>query len=206
MKRGAGGRRQKKMEQFRQPVFKIFTGPMFGSKTTQMLACIDRYRYQNKCCIAFKPLMDNRFTVDKIQTHSGLSIEATCVSSGEEITKRVEEIRAETGGQVDVVAVDEAFMIEGSADALINLYREGVNIVVASIQMSFLGNPFHEVKEMMPWATHISVCPAVCPKTGADAYYTYKKQCDENEVAVGGSEMYEPRCLTRHDLISRRRS
>lgn len=190
---------------YREPVFKIFTGPMFGSKTTQMLACIDRYRYQNKVCVAFKPVMDDRYITDKIQTHSGLSIEATCVKTGEEILDVIDNIETTQNCLVDVVAVDEAFMIEGSADALITLYRMGVNVVVASIQMSFMGNPFHEIKEMMPWATHISVCPAVCPKSGADAYYTYKKKSDENEVAVGGSEMYEPRCLSQHDLIGKRR-
>lgn len=182
---------------YRDPVFKVFTGPMFGSKTTQMLACVDRYRYQNKAVIAFKPKMDDRYEKEKIQTHSGLSIDAICVSSGNEILKKIREAKE----SVNVVAVDEAFMIEGVAEALISLYRSGVSVVVASIQMSFLGNPFHEIKEMLPWATHIHVCPAVCPKTGADAYYTYKKDCDENEVDVGGSEMYEPRCLTQHDLI-----
>ncbi len=190
------------MTAYREPVFKIFTGPMFGSKTTQMLACIDRYRYQNKVCIAFKPQMDDRYQHDKIQTHSGLSIEAMCVKTGHEITEAIKQYKK----PIDVIAVDEAFMIEGSAEALIALYRSGINVIVASIQMSFLGNPFHEIKEMMPWATHINVCPAVCPKTGADAYYTYKKMCDENEVAVGGSEMYEPRCLSQHDLIRNRRS
>jgi thymidine kinase len=140
--------------------------------------------------------MDTRFSKEKIQTHSGLSIDAFCVSSGEEIRKKVEE------GNYDVVAVDEAFMISGSSSILIDLYRAGVNIIVASIQMSFLGNPFHEIKEMLPWATHIYVCPSVCPKTGADAYYTYKKDYDNNELDVGGSEMYEPRCLLQHEHIS----
>lgn len=191
---------------FRDPVFKIFTGPMFGSKTTQMLACIDRYRYQNKTCVAFKPAMDDRYDIDKIQTHSGLSIEANCVKTGQEILEIVDKMEKDQNKPVDVVAVDEAFMIKGSAEALINLYRSGINVCVASIQMSFLGNPFDEIKDMMPWATHISVCPAVCPKTGSDAYYTYKKMTDDNEVAVGGSELYEPRCLSQHDLIRKGRT
>ena len=130
---------------FRDPVFKIFTGPMFGSKTTQMLACIDRYRYQNKTCVAFKPAMDDRYDVDKIQTHSGLSIEANCVKTGQEILEIVDKMEKDQNKPVDVVAVDEAFMIKGSAEALINLYRSGINVCVASIQMSFLGNPFDEI-------------------------------------------------------------
>ena len=185
------------MIRFRDPVFKIYTGPMFGSKTTQMLACVDRYRYQNKKVLAFKPKMDVRYQQEKIQTHSGLSIEAICVSTGKEIINAVKNSKIE----VDVVAVDEAFMIDGVAKCLIDLYRSGISVIVASIQMSFLGNPFEEVKEMLPWATHISVCPAVCPRTGADAYYTYKKESNENELDVGGSELYEPRCLSQHNHI-----
>ena len=135
---------------YRDPVLKIFTGPMFGSKTTQMLACIDRYRYQNKTCVAFKPSMDDRYETDKIQTHSGLSIEATCVKTGQQILNTVRDVESTKNLHVDVVAIDEAFMIEGSADAIISLYRSGINVIVASIQMSFMGNPFHEIKEIMP--------------------------------------------------------
>ena len=183
------------------PEFVIFTGPMFGSKTTRLLAVVDRYQRQNRSVIAFKPSIDTRYTKSNITTHNGGAVPAICVNSGDCVVQYIKRKNL----LPDVVAVDEAFMIEGSADALITLYRTGVNVVVASIQMSFMGNPFHEIKEMMPWATHISVCPAVCPKSGADAYYTYKKKSDENEVAVGGSEMYEPRCLSQHDLIGKRR-
>ena len=40
------------------PEFIIFTGPMFGSKTTKLLAAVDRYVYQNKVIMAFKPKLD----------------------------------------------------------------------------------------------------------------------------------------------------
>ena len=30
----------------RVPEFIIFTGPMFGSKTTRLIAAVDRFRYQ----------------------------------------------------------------------------------------------------------------------------------------------------------------
>ena len=30
------------------PEFVIFTGPMFGGKTTKLLSAIERYKYQNR--------------------------------------------------------------------------------------------------------------------------------------------------------------
>ncbi len=57
---------------------------------------------------------------------------------------------------------------------------------------------------MLPWATHIEKCPAVCPVCGKDAYYTYKKNDDGVEIAIGGAELYEPRCFDHHPLMNQR--
>jgi thymidine kinase len=181
------------------PQLIIFTGPMFGSKTTKMLAAIDRYRYQNQRIAAFKPIMDDRYSSLEIKTHSGGCIPAVGVNTGEDILQHVYEKQL---GEVDVVAVDEAFMIEGSAEALLDLFRRGKTIVVSSLQLSASGNVFEEIRDIMPWATKIEVCPAVCPITGRDAYYTHRKLDGLEEIAVGGADMYEPRCWEHHSYVN----
>ena len=168
------------------PEFVIFTGPMFGGKTSRMLASLDRAKYQSKKIIAFKPKMDHRYAEEKIVTHGGSQWNAVCVSSGDEIY--------EIAKDSEVVAVDEAFMIDGVADALIRLFKHGKSIYVSSIQLSAWGDSFSEVQEMFPWATRVEVCPAVCPKSGRDAYYTVAKVDGLNQIDVGGHEKYEPRC------------
>lgn len=163
---------------------------MFGSKTTRMLAAIDRYRYQNKSFLAFKPKMDERYTASFIATHSGGKIPAICVDTGEGVLQAIEH-HCEP---VDIVAVDEVFMIPDIAKALIKLFQTGYTIITSSIQLSASNKVFDEIRDIMPWATRIEVCPAVCPICGADAYYTHRKVEDIEEIAVGGSELYEPRC------------
>jgi len=182
------------------PVFVIFTGPMFGSKTTRMLAAIDRYRYQSRSVVAFKPVIDDRYSSSDISTHSGGRLSAICVKTGEEIETVVHSLTK----KVDVIAVDEAFMIEGSAKSLVNLFQAGYTVVVSSLQLSASGNVFEEIRDMMPWATRIEVCSAVCPVTGRDAYYTHRKVEGLEEIAVGGSDLYEPRCWEMHTYINRR--
>ena len=154
----------------RDPEFIIFTGPMFGSKTTRMLAAVDRYRWQNNKIVAFKPQIDDRYSINQISTHNGANIPAQCVSCAEDIINHLNEI-----GDFDVIAVDEAFMIKGVAETLLTYFRNGKTIVVSTLQLSSKGEPFLEVKEMMPWATKIDICPAVCPVTGRDAFYTHRK-------------------------------
>lgn len=182
------------------PEFVIFTGPMWGSKTTRMLAAVDRYRYQKRSVVAFKPVMDDRYSEQEIRTHSGGSLPAIGVNTGADIEDYLRQIAV----SVDVIAVDEAFMIDGSAETLVKLYRTGKTVVVSSLQLSASGNVFTEVRDMMPWATKIEVCPAVCPITGRDAYYTHRKVDGLSEIVVGGSELYEPRCWQHHSYMNLR--
>lgn len=168
---------------------------MFGSKTTKMLTVLERASYQNKRVIAFKPKMDERYSKGEIVTHAGLRFDAHNVQSGEEIL--------EMASNYDVIGVDEAFMIEGSANALLELFRKGKTVAVSSIQLSASGNPFDEIKDLLPWATHIEVCPAVCVVSGDDAYYTVRKLEGLSEIEVGGAETYEPRAWSCTPFVNR---
>jgi len=179
------------------PEFIIFTGPMFGSKTTRLLASIDRYRYQSKSIVAFKPKMDDRYSDVEIVTHSGGKLPAVGVNTGLDMLEYIKRSHE----KFNVVAVDEAFMIEGVSDALLSLFREGKTVVVSSLQLSATGNVFEEVRDMMPWATKIEICPAVCTVTGRDAYYTHRKFVGE-EITVGGADLYEPRCWEFHSFMN----
>ena len=182
----------------KDPEFIIFTGPMFGSKTTRLLASVDRYRYQNKDIIAFKPMMDDRYSELEICTHSGGKMPAVGISSGQGVLKYLADSKVD----YDVVAIDEAFMIDGIAEAALTLFREGKTIIISSLQLSASGNVFEEIRDMMPWATKIQICPAVCPITGRDAFYTHRKVSGLEEIAVGGSDMYEPRCWEYHTYMN----
>ena len=166
--------------QLRDPEFVIFTGPMFGSKTTRLLASVDRYKYQNKNIVAFKPRMDNRYSNVEICTHSGGKINAVGVETGQDILRYINE----TETTFDVVAIDEAFMIDGCAEVALELFRRGITVIISSLQLSASGSVFEEDRDMMPWATKIEICPAVCPITGRDAFYSHRKIDSIDEISV----------------------
>lgn len=173
--------------------FKVFTGPMFGGKTTRLLAAIERDVIRGKNVLCFKPKIDVRYSENKITSHLGAAVDAILVTTGEEIIGYVDHV----GKDVDSIAVDESFMIPGCGEALIQLFQRGLNVYVSSLQLSSNPKPysFNEMVTMLPWATKVEVCPAICTVCGADAYYTYKKGGDLNAtVEVGGAELYEPRC------------
>lgn len=184
------------------PTFSVYTGCMFSSKTTAMLMALERFKYQNKRIIAFKPAIDDRYGKDEIVSHSGWRHPAICVKDATEVLQHL----SNAAERPDVVAVDELFMINGIADVLIWLFQNGFSIVAATIDLSAQGKAWCEVEKVLPWATKIEKCVAVCTVCGRDAAYTHKKQvsdetsCDQ-KIVVGGADVYEPRCAFHHPFV-----
>jgi thymidine kinase len=173
---------------------------MWSGKSSALLAFTDRCRHQGRHVDVFKAARDDRYSTGEIVTHAGWKIAAVPVDSGRAVIEHV----IENPGVPDVVVVDEAFMIDGIATAVIELYRVGATIAVSSLDMSAHGKPFQEIQLMMPWATQIEKLTAVCTICRGDARYTWKKGgIHDVEVEVGGSEIYEPRCILHHPIINR---
>lgn len=163
---------------------------------------LERYKYQKKNVIVFKPKIDTRYSDDHIVSHLGWKIEAITVESGSEMLSSLQTLSVKP----DVVAVDEMFMINGSGEVLIWLYRQlGMSIVVSTLDLSYTGKPFDEVTQILPWATLVEKCTAVCTVCGEDARYTHKKVTNDEEILVGGAEIYEPRCFSHHLMVNKRR-
>jgi thymidine kinase len=182
------------------PTFTVYCGAMFSAKTSRLLLDLERFKYQHKRVMVFKPALDDRYSDVEIVSHSGWKHEAIVVKSGPDILEAL--TNAET--PPDVVAVDEAFMISGVAEVLIWLYRTGVSVVVSTLDLSFSGKSFHEVEKLLPWATRVEKCAAVCTECGRDAYYTHKKNVSGEEIEVGGAELYSPRCFRHHLAVDNR--
>ena len=173
--------------------FIIFTGPMFGGKTSRMLSQLERAKYKKKVIKLFNPNIDSRYSNKSVVSHNGNRWESIGIDRGEEIYDHV--------GKADVVAVDEAFMIPNVSDVLLDLYKKGKQVYVSSLQLSSEGTAFPEMVKMFPWATKIESCPAVC-FCGNDAYYTISLTEKEEEVSVGGKEKYEPRCKEHTEFMN----
>jgi len=181
----------------------LYTGPMFSSKTTRLLMEADTRQYRKQNIISFKSKMDDRYSsVGEIVTHNFNKLPAHLVNTGDEMLEKIAE-QENLGNSIDCVIIDELFLIEEGAAACVNLFKKGYDVIMASIDLSFTGEPFLEIKNIMPYCTKIIKCTAVCSVCQKDAAYTGKKtqQSLSNanvQIQVGGSELYEPRCQEHH--------
>jgi thymidine kinase len=185
------------MQHKTNPEFIVFCGPMASAKTSRMLLALEKFKCQGRRIIVFKPAIDDRYSKSDVITHTGWKYDARAVKDNVDMLS----VLSEDPVDYNVIAVDEQFMIPGSADVLIFLYRKGFTIAVSTLDLSSKGKPFDEVQKILPYATRIEKCVAVCPICGSDAHYTYRKVQDEENM-VGGLDIYEPRCFTHYLAIN----
>ena len=186
------------------PNLKLYVGPMFSGKSTKLLEQVDRYQIAKKNVFCVKPALDTRYSSEGfIVTHNGAHLKCYMVSRGEELIEKFEKENLEK--KIDAIAVDEAFMIDNISESLLNLfYTYKIDVLVSSIDMSASKIPFSDISELLSHATHIKKCKAVCTVCGTDAPYTLRKfELNDNgeQIRVGGSDLYEPRCLRHHSNI-----
>lgn len=176
--------------------FVVYCGPMWSGKSTRLTAAVERHRLRKTRVACFKPTIDGRYAENAIVTHSGGSISAIPVSSGEDIIRYIDD------NPTDVIAVDEAFMIDGCASALLTAFVRGASVYVSSIELSANLKPFPEMEKILSFATRVEKCAAVCVACGADAALTHRRVPSEDEIEVGGADTYEPLCWNCHPLVS----
>ena len=158
---------------------------MFSGKTEELIRRLRRAKFAHQRVEIFKPAVDVRYDEVKVVSHNHNEIESTPVSHSSEILLRTSE--------VDVVGIDEAqFFDEGIVDVCNTLANSGVRVIVAGLDMDYLGRPFGPMPFLMATAEYVTKVHAVCTRTGNLASYTHRLTKNDSLVLLGECHDYEP--------------
>ena len=184
--------------QYREGYIEVITGCMFAGKTEELIRRIKVLEYAKKKIQVFKPLIDNRYSDNKVASHAGSQVESIAVNKSMDIFEHVKE-------DTDVVAIDEVqFFDEDIVLVCESLADKGKRVMVAGLDMSFRGEPFGVMPELMTRAEFVTKLTAVCSVCGGPATRTQRlvdgkpAKYDDPLVLVGASETYTARCRQCH--------
>jgi thymidine kinase len=173
----------------------VIAGPMFAGKTEELLRRVRRAAIAGQRVVVFSHALDSRAGGERIASHAGLDAPSRAVGSAEEIALAVRD------GAYDIVAIDEAqFFGPPLADVVRRLAAGGTHVLVAGLDVTFLGQPFEPLPSLMVGAERVDKLTAVCMVCGADAIFHARvapaETTDVNLVTenVGGQETYRALC------------
>ena len=170
----------------------VVCGPMFSGKTEELLRRLRRARIARLPVQVFKPAIDDRYHAERIVSHSALSMAAEPVADSRTLAASV---RPETR----VVGIDEVqFFDEGIVAVCEQLAAGGVRVVVAGLDQDYTGRPFGPVPTLLAVAESITKTLAICARCGAPAGRSQRLAGGDDQVQVGATQAYEPRCRRCH--------
>ena len=165
----------------------VICGSMFSGKTEELIRRLKRVKIANLKAEIFKPAIDVRYDEVKIVSHDTNSIHSTPVQNANSILLMTQD--------VDVVGIDEAqFFDEEIAIVCEQLALRGVRVIVAGLDMDYMGKPFGQMPNLLAVADYITKLHAICVKCGNIANISYRKTADAGQVLLGEKDIYEPRC------------
>lgn len=160
---------------------------MFSGKTEELIRRLRRARIAHQQVEIFKPAIDTRYDIADIVSHDATRIRSTPVDSAASILLLASE--------VDVVAIDEAqFFDEELPGIAESLALKGIRVIVAGLDMDYLGKPFGPIPALLSRAEYITKLHAICMQCGDLASYSYRKTDHAARVLLGEKDLYEPRC------------
>ncbi|HFB61905.1 MAG TPA: thymidine kinase, partial [Bacteroidetes bacterium] len=90
---------------------------------------------------------------------------------------------------------DEAqFFGEELVSVCNELAMNGKRVVVAGLDMDYLGNPFGPIPKLMATAEYVTKVHAICIRCGNLANYSHRTVKNDNLVVLGETDAYEPLC------------
>lgn len=162
----------------------VICGSMFSGKTEELIRRLRRAEMAGQKVEIFKPKIDTRYDEEEVVSHNHNKIRSTPVESSNEILL--------LGSTCDVVGIDEAqFFDDGIVEVANQLANNGVRVVIAGLDMDFLGRPFGSMPFLMATAEYVTKVHAICKTTGNLANYSMRTSNSKDLVQLGETDSYE---------------
>ncbi len=166
----------------------VIVGSMFSGKSEELIRRLKRAQIARQKVQVFKPKIDDRYSIEQIASHSGMTHVSKPVMTAKELMAQIED-------DTEVVGIDEGQFFDAEiVNAVNELARRGKRVIVAGLDQDYLGKPFEPMPQLLSVAEFITKTHAICVKCGSTANYSQRTSESKERVEVGASDKYEARC------------
>jgi len=175
------------LDSYRGGWIEIIAGGMFSGKSEELIRRLRRAHIARQRVQVFKPLIDDRFSLEEVVSRDERRLKAASVATSAELLANVEI-------GVQVVGIDEVqFFDDGIVGVCMQLADAGIRVIAAGLDQDYLRRPFGPMPSLLCVAEEISKMHAVCVRCSGSAHYSQRISGGDSQVEVGDSS-YEARC------------
>ena len=165
----------------------VVCGSMFSGKTEELIRRLNRARIANQKVEIFKPAVDTRYDEEDVVSHNANAVKSNPVQNASQILFYDQDF--------EVVGIDEAQFFDDELISVCNeLANRGKRVIVAGLDMDYLGKPFGPIPQLMASAEYVTKVHAICMRCGNLASYSHRLIENDKLVVLGETDEYEPLC------------
>ena len=172
----------------------LIIGPMFSGKSTALVTRVRSLQQLDKTVIVIKPSIDNRYENKygdrELITHNNESVKCN-------VMERLSDLDDIVIKRCDTIVIDEGqFFSDLKETVLFWLANYKINIIIGGLDGDYQKNPIGKILELIPHSDVCTKLTARCVECNnmTPAPFTRRKIKSDEQILVGGSDMYEPVC------------
>lgn len=173
----------------------LIIGPMFASKSTELIRIANRYKSINKKILAINHKINIRYGHDQIITHDKNILDKCLITD-----KLMDLYDMNVYHEADIIIIEELQFFEDAFEFVTksaDIY--GKTIIAAGLSGNYKREPFGDVLRIIPYADKVLKLSALCKfcEDGTEAHFTKKLKLENNRkvnIEVGSSDKYEAVC------------
>lgn len=174
----------------------LIIGPMYASKSTEVIRRINRYRAKNLNVLVINHSFNNRYGSTNITTHDSTELKCCLILDNlmDIFTKYSDRYK-----EADIIAIEELQFFQDAFQFVTTaLDRDHKQIVAAGLIADYKREKFGQILDLIPHAEDIIHLKAYCSlcKDITDGCFTKRicKVADDKQVFVGTTESYITVC------------
>lgn len=190
----------------------LIIGPMFSGKSTELIKKIRNMKVINVNYIVIKPLIDNRYEINKIISHDkdyeklfDQNIETTqnkvknilfndqCI-----ITNDLMDITNDQISKFKCIIIDEGqFLLNLKIQVLNWVENLNKHVIIGGLDGDYKRNSIGEILKLIPFADNYKKYTALCKLCNDEtpALFSHRiLDVDKNQVLIGSIDTYIPLC------------
>src|SRR6186997_3094351 len=133
----------------------VIVGSMFSGKSEELIRRLNRASIARQKVQVFKPIIDLRYSVEEIASHSGRKHLSKPVATSA-------ELRSQIDADTQVVGIDEGqFFDAGLVEVVNELANSGKRVIIAGLDQDYAGKPFEPMPQLLCIAEYITKIHAI---------------------------------------------
>ena len=188
---------------------KLWIGPMFSGKTTQLIQAYKKYTFIGKTVCVINYTADNRYHETMLSTHDKVMI--PCIQTNRLMDvwnyKDLEDEYSPIAENhmkmrsAEVILINEAQFFEDLVECVESMLQENKTIYISGLDGDFERKKFGNIIDLIPLCDKVTKLASLCNlcKNGTPGIFSLRLTSDKQQMLIG-SDNYIPVCRSCYTM------